>query len=288
MWSIHARLGEAPVPDYGDMFAALARLDPTKRIWESEEKAVAVPLLVVQKGVAALIAYEGPRGQPIIFDTEDATERTEALAPGEIVATKTHALIDIARREAIIEYNHRGAKAADIATVLGASGRQMADWRQLFVDLNPKVDRSFVEGLDTFERIRVAGFGISRPNTDWTQWDNEFARSAFDSGAQSAQAEYRAPRGRSLRHDEGVVQFIRERAADGVAALKSAFVTGTRHGESAETRITTGDHKEHHRVAVRLDPEGKVDEADIERRLREYHEDRQAAAGDAKDGDDEA
>jgi hypothetical protein len=276
VWSVHARLGDEPVPDYGDMLAALASLDPTERKWESDDKVVVLPTLVIRKGVAWVIAYEGPRGQPIIFDTEDATERSEPLAPGEIVATKTHAVIDIARREAIIEYNHRGARAADIAIALGVSGRRIAGWSGLFVDLVPKVDRSFVEGLDAFDRVRVAGFSISRPNTDWTQWDDVFAQSAADSGAHSAQAEYRAPRGHSLHHGSGVVRFIRERTADGIASLKSAFVTGTRHGENAETRITTGDHKEHQRVAVRLDPEGKVEDADIERRLAEYHDERSA------------
>jgi hypothetical protein len=283
VWSVHARLGDEPVPDYADMLTALSTLDPTERKWESEDKVVALPLLTVRNQVATLIAYEGPRGQPIIFDTEDGTERSQPLAPGEIVATKTHAVIDIARREAIIEYNHRGARAADIAVVLGVSGRQIRGWSGLFVDLVPKVDRSFVEGLEAFDRVRVAGFAVSRPNTDWTQWDDVFARSAADSGAHSAQVEYRAPRGRSLHQGSGVVRFIRERTVDGIASLKSAFVTGTRHGESAETRITTGDHKEHQRVAVRLDPEGKVQDADIERRLAEYHEERAAFGQEADD-----
>lgn len=236
--------------------------------------------------VVQLTAYEGPRGQPIIFDTGEATERTQPLKPDEIVATKTHVLIDVNSREAIIEYNHRGAKATDIAIVLGVSARRNSGWETSFIDFSPKVDRSFVEGVDAFERIRVAGFRTARPNTDWTDWDNELARSALDSGAQSAQAEYTAPRGDSLAHNSGVVPFIRERAADGVAALKSAFVTGRRRGEAAETTITTGDHKEHQRVAVRLNPDRQVDEQDIDRRLAEYHDARRVAGENDQDGQD--
>lgn len=255
----------------------------TERIWENEDKAVAVPSFDRLDNLVRLTAYEGPRGQPIIFDTGEATERIQPLEPDEIVATKTHVLIDIDRREAIIEYNHRGAKAIDIAIVLGVSARRNRGWESTFIDFSPKVDRSFVEGVDKFERIRVAGFRIARPNTDWTDWDNELARSALDSGAQSAQAEYTAPRGDSLAHNSGVIPFIRERAADGVAALKSAFVTGRRRGEAAETTITTGDHKEHQRVAVRLDPDQQVDEQDINRRLAEYHDARQATGESGQD-----
>jgi hypothetical protein len=235
-----------------------------------------------------LIAYEGPRGQPIIFDTGAATERTQPLKPEEIVATKTHALIDVESREAIVEYNHRGAKAADIATVLGAAGRKIPGWKSFYFDLSPKVDRTFVEGVDSFERIRVAGFRIARPNTDWTDWDDQIAQSALESGAQTAQAEYTAPRGKSLEKSAGVVPFIRERAIDGVSALKNAFITGKREGEAAETTITIGDHKEHQRVAVRLDPERQVDEKDIDRRLGEYDEARRSVEGEEEDGGDDS
>lgn len=284
VWSIHARQGDAAIRDYGEMFDVLTGMDPKERIWENEDKAVAVPTLQRRGSLVRLTAYEGPRGQPIIFDTGDATERTQPLKPDEIVATKTHALVDIDSREAIIEYNHRGAKASDIAIVLGVSARRNRGWESFFLDFSPKVDRSFVESVDAFERIRIAGFRIARPNTDWTDWDNEFARSALDSGAQSAQAEYTAPRGDSLARTSGVVPFIRERAADGVAALKSAFVTGKRRGEAAETTITTGDHKEHQRVAVRLNPDRQVEEQDIDRRLAEYHDARRASEENDQDG----
>jgi hypothetical protein len=285
---VHARLDGGAIEDYGEMFSALAKINPIDRVWENEEKAIAIPVLGRKGGKVRLIAYEGPRGQPIIFDTGAATERTQPLKPEEIVATKTHALIDIESREAIIEYNHRGAKAADIATVLGAAGRKIHGWKNFYFDLSPKVDRSFVEGVDAFERIRVAGFRIARPNTDWTDWDNQIAQSALESGAQTAQAEYTAPRGKSLEKGAGVVPFIRERATDGVTALKNAFITGKREGEAAETTITIGDHKEHQRVAVRLDPERQVEEKDIDRRLGEYDEARRSVEGEEEDGGDDS
>jgi hypothetical protein len=289
VWSIHARLGDVAVHDYGEVFSAVVAMKPTERVWENEEKAVAIPMLTLKGRTVTLIAYEGPRGQPIIFDTAEGTERTQPLEPEEIVATRTHAVVDLDSREAIIEYNQRGAKAADIATVLGVSGRKLDGLEGFWVDFSPKVGRSFVEGIDAFERIRVAGFRIARPNSDWTDWDDTFAASAAESGAQSAKAEYMAPRGGSLSKGVGVVPFIRERAAAGIAALKNASITGRRYGENAETTITLGDHKEHQRVAVKLDSDRRVDEADIRRRLSQYYDERRAAeAEDAAGAADDA
>ncbi len=270
VWSLHAHQNDEAVEDYRSLFYALSRMRPQSRVWEDDEKAIALPRLQLKRGKVLFTAYEGPRGQPIIFDTEAGTERTQPLEPGEIVATRTHGLLDLGSREAIIEYNHRGAKAGDIATVLGVSGRRLRDWKTLYVELSPKVAESFAEGVDAFERVRVAGFRIARPNADWTDWDDRFAESAADSGAQSAQAEYNAKRGTSLSKEEGVVPFIKARAADGVSALKNAFITGTRVGERAETKITLADHKEHQKVAVRLDENKQVDDHDISRRLAEY------------------
>jgi hypothetical protein len=275
VWSLHAHLGDTAVADYAAMFEAIAAVDANLRQWESEEKVVALPKIELQTGRVYLTAYEGPRGHPIIFDTGSSAERRGALQPGEIVATRTHALIDIGRREAIVEYNHRGAKASDIAVVLGAAGRQALGWKALYVELTPKVDRSFVEGIDSFERIRVAGLRIIRPNVDWTQWADAFAASALDSDAQTAEAAFTARRGESLSKTNGIVPFIRRRSVDALATLKNAFVTGRREGETAETTLSLNDHKEQVRVNVRMTQSNEVDEADIRRYLAEYDRERQ-------------
>jgi hypothetical protein len=270
VWTLHAHVGNKPAGDYVAMFDAIAAVEPSLRQWETAEKVIALPKLEVDDGIVYLTAYEGPRGHPIIFDTESNAERREALQPGEIVATRTHALIDVQRREAIVEYNHRGAKANDIAVVLGAAGRHAPDWQALHVELSPKVDRSFVEGIDSFERIRVAGLRIIRPNFDWTKWHDTFSDTAADSDAQTAQAEFTARRGQSLSKTKGIVPFIKQRSEDMKATLKSAFVVGRREGENAESTLSLNDHKEQVRVNVRMTQNKDIDEADIRRHLAEY------------------
>src|SRR5205823_4869499 len=98
VWSLHARLDNRAVK-YRAMFEAIAKLDAKARQWDDGEKVVAIPTLAVEDGKVYLVALEGPRGQPIIFDTADSTERIGALRPSQIIATRTHALIDLKSRE---------------------------------------------------------------------------------------------------------------------------------------------------------------------------------------------
>ncbi len=269
VWSLHARLDGKAVK-YRAMFNAIAKLDPNSRQWDNGEKVVAIRTMTVEGGKVYLIALEGPHGQPIIFDTADSTEQTGALRPSQIVATRTHVLIDLNSREAIIEYNHRGAKAHDIAAALGVSGRRIHDWRKLYIELSPKVDRTFVESIEEFDRIRAAGVRIGRPNVDWTDWDDDITDAASDSGAQTAEVEFAAQRGESLSKNKGIIPFIKKRAKDGVAAMKNAYVVGRRPNDATETKVTLGDHKEHHRINVKMDTDHNVDETDIRRHLEEY------------------
>ncbi len=252
------------------MFRSIAALEPSKRQWDDGEKVVAIQTITVEDGQVYLIALEGPHGQPIIFDTADSSEQIGALRPSQVVATRTHALIDLRSREAIIEYNHRGAKAHDIATALGVTGRRIREWRGLWVELSPKVDHTFVESIDQFDRIRAAGVRIGRPNYDWTDWDDEITDAASDSDAQTAEVEFVAARGESLSKTLGIIPFIKKRAQEGVAAMKNAYVTGRRPDDATETKVTLNDHKEHHRINVKMDPDNHVDEADIRRHIEQY------------------
>ncbi|HEY1833157.1 MAG TPA: hypothetical protein VGG08_01875 [Solirubrobacteraceae bacterium] len=274
MWSIHARASGEPI-DYEELFREVARLEPVERQRDDGEKVVALQSVDVSDGLASIVALEGPHGQPILYDTSDGSEEAGALRRAQVVATRTHALVDIARREVIVEYNHRGAKATDIAAALQVSGRKVPGWPRLRVDLSPKADQSFVESIDDFDRIRVATVRIGRPNVDWNDWDDDISDAAHDSDAQSAEVMFSAGRDESLAKDKGLVAFIRDRAEDAVSALKNASVTGRRGGEAAETTVTLGDHKAHQRVNVRLDADGHVLEADINRYLEKYREERE-------------
>jgi hypothetical protein len=247
-------------------------LKPHERTFATQEKVVAIPTLQVFKsGLVRLQAYEGaPDVQPLIYDADEGSERIARVRDSEVVATKTHAFFDMSTREVVIEYNHRGAKAQDIAAVLGAAARRIPAWQGVYVDLVPQIDRAFIDELDRFDRIRLASVRLARPNVDWSDFRNKFNEFAADSNAQSGQVEMNAGRGESLSKDDGVVSALREIAQADVGVVKNAVIRGTRPGESAETSLTLHDHKAHQRVSARTDEHGHVDDQDIESKLRSF------------------
>jgi hypothetical protein len=124
----------------------------------------------VSGDMVRIVAYEGPLGEfPLIYDRTSAVERIERLNAGEIVARKTHALLDLLTREMAVEYNHRGAKATDIVNLCQYLARQDSRWETLDLTVVPVPQRSFLEALDRFSIIKTATIKVSEPNQDWTK-----------------------------------------------------------------------------------------------------------------------
>lgn len=270
VWAMHAHIGQQ-VPDYTKLFRDVARAPSRSRAVPLGEKLVAIPRVSVKENVMRFIAYEGVVGEnPLIFSAADAAERIERLEAGEVVATKTHAMLDTELRLAVVEYNHRGAKAPDIASVIETSARRLSRWERLDFELNPVVDTEFVDAIDRFDRIRVATMRIARPNLDWTDFKNKLTDSAADSDAQSIEIDYFAGRGNSLDRSKGAIGFLKRLIRREGSILKNASVTGTRANESAETTVSLGNHITHQRVNVRMTEDGHVADEDINERIGSF------------------
>lgn len=270
VYSLHGRTAAGPI-NYGDFFALVARERALDRYDQLGPRLIAIPTLRLSGNSVFLIAYEGERGlNPLIFNTDRARERIQRLGSGEIVATKTHALINLQTREAIVEYNHRGAKASDIARVLQAVGKRHTEYADVIVDLNPVVDEEFLRALEHFERIRVADLKVARPNVDWTENYDHLSRLATESDAGTVDLTLLAARSESLARDRGIIQIIREMIHQKVSGLKGARITGLREGEDSETSISIGRYVEHQKVDVPLTDDGHVSTTDIQREMVEF------------------
>ncbi|HEU5003443.1 MAG TPA: hypothetical protein VFW71_11785 [Actinomycetota bacterium] len=277
---MHGHLGDAPF-DYLSFFQQVSLVPGDSRILVTEDRIVAIPHLEVDEDDARvrLAAYEGSRGQnPLIFNTTDASERIQQLDRGEIVATKTHALIDISGRIAIVEYNHRGAKAVDIADVVERSAQTLPAYASATFALTPVVDMRFLEAIELFERIQLARIRIVRPNLDWTDHYNRLTEIASDSDARTVAIEATAKRNASLSRNNGVIQLIKGVLGQRFAGVKSALLTGVKPGESSPTSVSLRDHTEHQRTPVKLTNEGHVEDEDIDDKLAEYLNERLAEA----------
>jgi hypothetical protein len=270
VFALHARTSDGLI-DYAALFKTISSMRPEDRQTQVGEKLVAIPNLDISRGVVWFIAYEGALGvNPLIFNAGQAKERIQKLRTGEIVAHKTHGMIHLQSREAIIEYNHRGAKAADVSHVLEELARRTKQFKTLALELNPVADVEFVKAIDRFERIRVASLRVARPNMDWTDHYNNLTAVASDSEARTVEVSLTANRGGSLSTRHGIVHFIRDLATQSLSMLKGARLVGVRKGESAETAISLSHHIEHQKINVKMTEDGHVDDDDIKGKMTKY------------------
>jgi hypothetical protein len=276
VYSLHLRNENAPV-DYQQAFAAIAAAAFDVRQFQAGDKLVALPSVDLNCDVVEVTAYEGPVGvNPLIFDAGTGAERYERLDEDQIIATRTYAIFDLTAKEAIIEYNQRGAKARDIAEVLEDTGRRRGIGEQFSVELVPAADASFLEALDRFGRVKVARLRVAEPNYDWHDNYENLNIVGADSHARSVELVAIANRNDSLAKDGGAVNYIRQMISHGARNLKAASVQGIRLGETADTTISLANYVQHQKVNVRVDQHGHVIGADMKAKLREYLEARRA------------
>jgi hypothetical protein len=276
VFTIHAHFGDDTdqAVNYERLFQAIAETRRRQRIVTVLGKSLALPEFRLDENLVLLTAYEGEEGNPLFFNFLNATERIEELPTGEKLATKTHCAIDIERREAIVEYNHRGAKADDIAEAIQEIGKSLTGWGDLEVEFAPVIDQTFLQAINSFERIRSATVKMVRPNRDWTDHATYLTRLALESRGQTIDVTVSARKAQSLSKTGGLIGFIKQMARASFASLKSAKVVGTREHEDAETAVSLADHQSHQRVNVEKTPDGQVNDNDINNRLVNYLESR--------------
>jgi hypothetical protein len=216
-----------------------------------------------------LVIYEGPReALPLIFDYSIGEERYEQLQDSEFQATRTHALLDPDTRRATIEYNHRGAKADDVAYMIeDIISRRLAP--DATFELTISAYASFGEAVSKFDRIRVASARFTRPNQSWDEHYEKFLDLASESDGQDAEVAVYARRKKSLSKNHGLVPFIVRIATTVTGVVKNARITGQKPDEGAETTVSLENHQIHQRVQVPMEEGGHVSSEAIAEHLEE-------------------
>ena len=274
VYSLHCRNEDSPV-DYMAAFKQIADAPLDARQFEQADRKVVIPTISIVEDVVELIAYEGPPGvNPLIFDAGTGAERYEALHGDQILATRTHAIIDLTAKEGIIEYNQRGAKAFDLAFVLEEAATQIGLGEKFTVELIAAADKSFLDALERFGRIKVASVKVAQPNFDWDDNYQTMNLIGRESHARNVELIAVANRNDSLARDNGVVHYIRQMVARQINNLKAATVEGVRAGETAETRISLANFVQHQKIYARVDQHGHIVGEDIQAHLRSFLETR--------------
>ncbi len=259
---------------YQRLFESIANTSLAVRVITVAGKSVALPEFRLDENIIVFTAYEGEEGNPLFYDFVNAKERIEELPKGEKLATKTHGVINLATREAIVEYNQRGAKASDVAFAIQEIGRSLRNWSDLEVEFTPVFDQSFLQAINSFSRIREASVKMVRPNPDWTDHATYLTDLAKDSKAHLIEVTANAERAQSLNQSKGLIGFIKRMISSKQSSVKTASVTGTRNGEAAETTVSSNNYIAHQRVIVGKTKDGLVNDVEINDTLVKFAESR--------------
>lgn len=259
VFSVHCTIGNNAGP-YERVLDYVAALAVTERVIKYAYKAVALPTFSRVGTRFKIEAFEGdPNFNPIIFNLQTGKQRRAPLGRGDVIAQKTHAIIDFRKRRAAVEYVRGGAKADEIADVIESLASGSPEFEGITFGLAPMPAPGFLDELDKFDRIRVARLTMAKPNAGWTDRFNRLSAIIGESNGRYADVAVRAARGESLEKKQGIMEVIREVAEDPQPYLTGAEIRGIRKGEEAEVSVKLAEHAQQRRVVLPV-KDGAVDD----------------------------
>jgi hypothetical protein len=271
VYGLNAHEGGQALGDYKALFQTLEKAKAEDRIHQTTGSLLALQEVETKGNRVRLLVYEGPPGMyPLILNTAQATTRVQKLRAGEVMATGTHAEIDLSTRKAVIEFNQRGAKAHDIALAIQEIALREDGYQSLVVELAPVVTETFLEEIEKFGRIQLANLSVTKPNVDWTDHYNNLTAVADDSDGHRITIEIGAERRGTLNPNRGIIGYIKQLVGSSVPVIKNARVKGVMKGEDHETVVSLANHIQSRRVDVTLGVGGHVDDRDIQKKIHDY------------------
>ena len=246
LFAIHAHKG-ANV-DYTQMMDLIVKTPPEKRVLINGDSALAVSKARKAEGLYFFTVVEGPIGvDPLIYDLVSASERTEELDDSEVLAERTHVLIDSIKRRAAIEYVRRGAKYYQVASVIEHVIRNSSQNMHSFgLDMSPVVEKDFLTEMSEFQRVRAARITVNKPNASWSDHYTGMSDIMDESNGDKASLEVNAPREGGLSKAKGVLKIIKDIVNDPQPYLQDVRLMGVRKGEDAETGHVNENQAFHH------------------------------------------
>jgi hypothetical protein len=270
LYRISAHLDGKPM-NYSRLFKEIAALPIQSRMLEKSKRFIAIPHVFFAQHRVFCVAYQGTVGlNPMFFNRENARERVETLGDEEILATKTHVVINPEKKLAVVEYNHSGAKASDIAMILQSAAESVDGWDDVVLELTPVPAMEFLDAIKGFARISAASIVVVKPNPGWTDDYTTLTRVGDDSNAQSVELSASAGRGRSLSKTKGIVKFITDMAASARTYMKNARVTGSYINTLGLSTVSLERYTEHKKAVVETDDDGHVKSEDIQNQMMDY------------------
>ncbi len=259
LFAIHGTIGSKAAP-YAAVFEYISRLNPTDRVQDFGGRIIVLSeFKQISRSLYQVIAFEGDRDtNPTILDLATARTRQARLRGKEIVAERTHALIDLNKRRAAVEYVRTGAKSQDIANSIEGLAARNGLFSGLQIGFTPVPSKGFLAELKSFKRIREVSIAVVRPNASWGDHYTGLSTLIEESNGGAAEITVRASRGGSLDKNDGIVQVVKDVVEDSQPYLRNATVRGTRAEDETERVLSLKKHAKYRKDKLSLDQNGTV------------------------------
>lgn len=248
-FAIHGHRGAGEPFSYKEIYELVAAMDPQSRSVEVKGRVFVLSTFDVVDGRVVIISHEGDADAvPLYYDRETNKERIGRKGRTEIVSTRAHALIDIEKRIAVVEYNQRGAKASHIASIISRLAHEVTRDYGIELDLNPLPGQSFNDEMELISRIRSAEVRVFEPNVSWHEAN---VRVAQASDARTFALKLFARRSSGLSTSNGLIPAIRQMLKRPLPNLKEATIEGvTSEGRSKTVRLKSHVTKDKFELTV--------------------------------------
>lgn len=252
-YSIHGHMTNRETFDYAGVFQSISDLEGPTRSVSVEGRVFVLRRFDIHDGRVLIIANEGDRDvAPLFYDSETNIERVGSKRRSEILSTRTHAIIDIASRISVVEFNHRGARASHIIRVITRMAQHVMQDVHLQMDLAPIAGDEFTHEINQMDRIMWAEISAFEPNASWDDMSVNFL--AGESGARIAKLKLIAPPKSSLSGSRGLVRFLRELEKSPHPNVREAAVKGvTMQGETKTVKLKNHVEKSEIEVSMSKD-----------------------------------
>lgn len=254
-FQIHAHVNGSALSDYKLLFERIKSMPARQRRMIIEERVITLSAIKIAKDFVIVTAQDGDKNvKPLLYDTATNHERVGTTAANEVVSVRTHAVIDLRTRYVAIEYNRKGAKAAQILAILTQLALTFEEYRRITIEMPPIVGEGFFEELEKYTRVRLATVEMVRPNFDWDDCVDPVMGVAKDSGAQKVNITFTAEAQESLSKRAGILSSIKRIVRSGRAIFSNILVRGNKQGIRGEVPLKLNNHADQRKVDVDPNP----------------------------------
>ncbi len=177
------------------------------------------------------------------------------------------------KRQILIEVGKGRIAPRELANMIEAEARKLAEFKTLELVFTPVAAEGFVTAIDNMTRIQSATVTIARPNVDWTDSYSALSSIADESHAKAIDATVRARRSAGISKENGLIPAIKGWVRGITSPVQGAKIKGEKPGHSGLITVSLSDHVQRVDIPAETGPDKEEpSDEELEQKLRVYFE----------------